>query len=364
MTNEELNTALYKKLFAEQERYEKWLLTQPPEEILKHSYEFTVRQDILLSLEYHDLTDAQASALLKSSSPLGDIFQEFEERETDYMDTVFDCMVCRADAVIQAEAEKKRILRETPVYPYPADYAQGQGEMEQYRASHKANMACKEAIEEAIREHYHDNRLGEGAALEVIEAFGMERILYVLANTVRQKDWDGRISCDNKAWAKTSYLFEETGGQKQNHNMEFVVDNCNPGLIDIFLNQVRQEQRLQTRPSEEEIQKEAEGILFKLKRQRRPLGPEHAQFMTKISPEFVKRSSDRELDRLLDLLPFESAAIGCVEGLPGFFVSISKDEDRNRTLRVPKPSVREKLQQPGKKSEDQNKKKKIPEQRR
>ena len=30
MTNEELNTALYKKVFAEQEKYREWLLSQPP----------------------------------------------------------------------------------------------------------------------------------------------------------------------------------------------------------------------------------------------------------------------------------------------------------------------------------------------
>lgn len=34
MTNEELNTALYEKMFSEQETYRAWLLAQPPEEIL------------------------------------------------------------------------------------------------------------------------------------------------------------------------------------------------------------------------------------------------------------------------------------------------------------------------------------------
>ena len=43
MTNEELNTALYKKVFAEQEKYREWLLSQPPDEILNHCYEYTVR---------------------------------------------------------------------------------------------------------------------------------------------------------------------------------------------------------------------------------------------------------------------------------------------------------------------------------
>ncbi len=50
MTNEELNTALYEKMFAEQEKYRAWLLSQPPEEILNHTYEYTMREDILLSL--------------------------------------------------------------------------------------------------------------------------------------------------------------------------------------------------------------------------------------------------------------------------------------------------------------------------
>lgn len=72
MTNEELNTALYKKVFAEQEQYRKWLLSQPPNEILNHCYEYTVREDIVLALEEYDLSDKQCKALLKSPCPLAD----------------------------------------------------------------------------------------------------------------------------------------------------------------------------------------------------------------------------------------------------------------------------------------------------
>ena len=72
MTNEELNTALYKKVFAEQEKYQEWLLSQPPDEILNHCYEYTVREDIVLALEEYDLSDKQCKALLKSPSPLAD----------------------------------------------------------------------------------------------------------------------------------------------------------------------------------------------------------------------------------------------------------------------------------------------------
>lgn len=54
MTNETLNATLYKKMFTEQKKYRQWLLTQPAEEILRHSYEYNIRQDILCTLEYFE----------------------------------------------------------------------------------------------------------------------------------------------------------------------------------------------------------------------------------------------------------------------------------------------------------------------
>ena len=88
MTNEELNTELYQKMFAEQEKYREWLLSQPSEEIINHTYEYTMREDILLSVEYNDLSDKQCKALLKSPSPLADIFKDWEKRETDHISPV------------------------------------------------------------------------------------------------------------------------------------------------------------------------------------------------------------------------------------------------------------------------------------
>lgn len=38
MTNEELNTALYQKMFDEQERYSDRLLSMSPAEVLDHAY--------------------------------------------------------------------------------------------------------------------------------------------------------------------------------------------------------------------------------------------------------------------------------------------------------------------------------------
>ena len=111
MTNEELNTRLYEKMFAEKEQFRDWLLSQPAAEILNHAYEYTVREDILMSLEYHDLEDSQARALLKSGKPLKQIFERWENQETSYMDTVWDTVqeqARAAEAKQKAKAQKER----------------------------------------------------------------------------------------------------------------------------------------------------------------------------------------------------------------------------------------------------------------
>jgi len=130
------------------------------------------------------------------------------------------------------------MMKDVPVYKYPASHAQEHDELNAYRASNKANMACKEAIEATIRDHYRDNRLGSDAVKQVVEQFGYDRVFHVLAVTVQQKDWDGRISQDNKAWAKTVPVFENPDAWGTDRNCYLVV-NSHPGLTDLFLSQAR-----------------------------------------------------------------------------------------------------------------------------
>ena len=238
MTNEDLNTELYMKMFSEQEQYKDWLLTLSPEEILKHAYEYTVREDILIKLEYDDISDAQAKALLKCESPLQEVFQKFEHLETDHMDTILECIENRANELIQAEAEA---LLSLPVYKKTASYAKEHGEKEQYTKSMQANIQCRTAVEDAIREHYHDNRLNPIGASNVLKQFGPERTCYVLAATVQDKDWDGRISDKNKAWAKGINIPQDITAWDTPSFRRFVCSNAHPGLIDLFVNQVRRE---------------------------------------------------------------------------------------------------------------------------
>ena len=236
--NEELNTKLYEKLFDEKEKFKDWLLAQSPEEILNHAYEYTIRQDIVLAMEYHNVSDDQAKALLQSPSPLADIFKDFEKIEGDHMDIVRGCIESRADILIKEQAEA---LRNLPVYTETAAYAREHGERELYQQSMQANVMCRTAIEDAIHDHYNDNHLDPAGAKAVLEQFGVERTCYVLAATVQDKDWDGRISASNKAWAKETPIPQDTTSWNTASYRRFVVSNAHPGLVDLFLNQVRRE---------------------------------------------------------------------------------------------------------------------------
>lgn len=243
MTNEELNTKVYEKLFDEQQKYKGWLLTQPPEEILNHAYEYTVREDIVLAMEYHDLSDEQAKALLSSPAPLDEIFHDFEQIEGDHMDVVRGCIETRANDIIE---DQRKALLQLTVYPQTAAYAREHGELEAYRASHRANVDCKNAIEDAISANYKDSRLNMACLKEVTDRFGLDRTVHVVANTIRDKDWDGRISDENKAWAKSVEILPDKSAWGGDHTREYVISQTHPGLINLFANHVRKEmQQLQ-----------------------------------------------------------------------------------------------------------------------
>ena len=242
MNTNDLNTALYEKMAAEQDKYRDWLKSQPPEETLHHTYEYAIREDIVMAMEELELTDAQA--LLESPSPLADVYRYFEKLETGYMDAIRDSIENRADDACRAQEE----LRTAPLYPHSAAYASQHGEMAQYNRSYQANSACKEAIEQTISAHYAENRLDtEAAVKDVLEKFGAERVQFILANTIQHKNRDGRISQDNKVWAKTIPMPEDSGTSR--HCAYLVVDGVNPGLTDLFTRQARKTMQEQQKSS-------------------------------------------------------------------------------------------------------------------
>lgn len=101
MTNEELNTKLYRQMSDELEEYKDELLSMPSAEILKHAYAYTVKQDIVLAMEELDLSDKQCKALLSGNSPLEKVFERWENHESHYMDDIRDMIEYTANEKIR-----------------------------------------------------------------------------------------------------------------------------------------------------------------------------------------------------------------------------------------------------------------------
>lgn len=134
------------------------------------------------------------------------------------------------------------------VYRQSRDYAREHGEIPAFRDSFRMNIACKNAIETAVRENFDGMHLSADAVKPVLEQYGAERVGYVLANTIQEKAWDGRFSHRNKEWAAGISIAENTV-MGENRNREFAVDS-HPTILDGFVSMFRDELRERTEKRE------------------------------------------------------------------------------------------------------------------
>ena len=88
MNETDYNARLYEKMKAEQDKYRDWLVRQEPSEILNHTYEYTMREDIVMCMEELELEPEKARALLRSPCPLSDVYKEFRDRETEHTQNI------------------------------------------------------------------------------------------------------------------------------------------------------------------------------------------------------------------------------------------------------------------------------------
>lgn len=124
-----------------------------------------------------------------------------------------------------------------PVYQHTLTYAMEHAEADDYLDSRRINIACKNAVEEAIDNHFDGMHLDSDVVEPVLKEYGQERLTYVLACTLQYKSWDGRFSRENKTWAE-SISVEENVNRGVDANTDYVVDS-HPAVLDGFVNLAR-----------------------------------------------------------------------------------------------------------------------------
>ena len=234
------------------------------------------------------------------------------------------------------DAQKPDSFRETPIYLKSFEYAMEHGEMEQYAASRQASDACRRAIDKAIRENYQDNRLSNIGAKEVLEQFGAERVSHVIAQTLYIRSNDRRFSSRNRLWASKIQTSEDRNQRGFGHGVH-------PALLNMFIDQTREEILLRTPLTRNDIKAEAQSILTQFRRQTEPNSQDGARFEASVSPEFMKRAKPKDMEKLRGMLPFASLTISEAKANHEAIAAISRDEDRSQKLVLRKPSIRKQL---------------------
>lgn len=125
-----------------------------------------------------------------------------------------------------------------PVYSHSLEYAREHYELSDYHASYKENLSCETAINDAINANYKNNRLDtDNVIKEVLDKFDRDRVIVLVVNTILAKQFDGRISRDNKEWAKNIPMPEDR--ETNSHWISLLIDEVNPGLLDLFATSLR-----------------------------------------------------------------------------------------------------------------------------
>ena len=93
------------------------------------------------------------------------------------------------------------------------------------------------------------------------------------------------------------------------------------------------------------IEREARRIVADMKKLSAPNSPDKSHFMVELSPSFMRLASTKDTERLFSMLPYKTLAFSQIKNSYGTYALIGKDENRDRQIRKPRPSVRAQLAQ-------------------
>lgn len=93
------------------------------------------------------------------------------------------------------------------------------------------------------------------------------------------------------------------------------------------------------------IEHEARRIVADMKKLSAPNSPDKSHFMVELSPSFERLASTKDTERLFSMLPYKTLAFSQIKNSYGTYALIGKDENRDKEVRKPRPSVRAQLAQ-------------------
>lgn len=125
------------------------------------------------------------------------------------------------------------------VYPYSYREAKARGQTAQHRRSYNLNVECALSIRAASTLNLANGHVPIENVRGVLEDYGPERVMWVLANTIQQRGSDTRYTEDSRRWAEN---FPIPADPYKNGDLRFgyLIEGWPPHVVE-FLNLARVE---------------------------------------------------------------------------------------------------------------------------
>lgn len=193
---------------------------------------------------------AEAQALIKRFSHFAPQLSQQEERMND------------AAPPQPVQKEVPKVDLHGPVYYKDLKQARADGELEQWRSSHKATQVCAEQFQKEYERAYGERQVPQFLQ-QMVDRYGIERCKIVIASTIQLSPYDGRYSQDMKETAAKVVIPGKDTEPLHDRRLDYHI-NCHPVTVNVAMRDLLVIERQQEKPAQRSKRKES--VLGKLKR--------------------------------------------------------------------------------------------------
>lgn len=243
-SNGDNRTAVINSVLLEYDEFEKEMNNSPPKTVYHNHYKIHCYESLknVLEEDTEYFSEDDYKSLYKDRGQiLNKIYNEYilpdisENNKPVNLTSYDDTVKCIKNYCM---ANHSKIYNNKPVYLATLEYAQEHNELEKYHESRNITLRCKSDISKAFTNNYDGMRLKLGFEDRLIDEYGMKRIIYILANTIREHETDGRFSKENKEWASKIRVSQDLD-ERRYSNL-----NLHPAVLDIFVDAIRLKQEI------------------------------------------------------------------------------------------------------------------------
>lgn len=191
MTKDQLESALYERMFAENEAFLADMRTKPVDEVVSRANEIARRDNFLmLFVEETSLNQQQLEVLMEFDHPLSVLYKDSRHRNTGEWDYLQGCMKSFSNDILRKRAEQKYRDPAQPMLRKSWEEACFCDELIEWQADHHRSVECARIFQAEAEPTYREKTFS--AFLRSWEnTFGKERCIFVLDSTMRwRRDGD------------------------------------------------------------------------------------------------------------------------------------------------------------------------------